>query len=127
MTTPKGERPADEKKVLRSNAVVEFFIDPDSDGRSYMELQVNASGAIADSLKDYPYSPQARAECGININGEAHPNLKWNCVGLEVATRVKEKHGWNVEMAIPWKAISTEELLYSSQGIASISPFRKKS
>ena len=78
---------------LWTQEAVEIFIDANSDGKDYVELQVNPAGAIFDS-----YLPAYRK----NQND-------WNS-GMKVGVKVdgtlnkredKDK-GWTVEVAIPW-------------------------
>ena len=70
----------------------EVFLDPDGDGRSYFEIEVNAIGTVMDLMMDRPYSE------GGNFY------MPWDCPGLQVATST-DAFGWYVEMAIPRKSL----------------------
>lgn len=79
----------------------EVFLDPDGDGRNYLEIEVNAMNTVFDLLLDKPYREggQARHE--------------WDALHLRSAVQVNgtindpadNDEGWTLEMAIPWSAI----------------------
>lgn len=80
----------------------EVFIDPDSDGQNYFEIETNARGVIFDLMLDKAY------RSGGNFM------VQWDCPGLKVAihhegTLNKAKDTdkyWSVEMAIPHQALT---------------------
>lgn len=80
----------------------EVFIDPDGDTHEYYELEVNAFGTAWDLFLTKPYRDSGTA---------LHD---WNITGLKVATNVDGTindpsdmdQGWQVEIAIPFKALS---------------------
>lgn len=84
--------------------VVEVFIDPDCDGRSYYEINVSPHNVVYDA---YVINPTG-THSGISVD------VGWNCKGLETATRIiryrteEEREGliWTVEMAIPFKSLA---------------------
>ena len=78
----------------------EVFIDPDSDGHNYFEIETNARGVIFDLMLDKPY------RSGGNFM------VQWDCPGMQMAVHCegtlnkpkdKDKY-WSVEMAIPHQA-----------------------
>ena len=79
----------------------EIFIDPDGDTHEYYELEMNALGTVWDLFLTKPYRDGGTA---------LHD---WNIPGLKVATKVlgtindpsDTDQGWQVEVAIPWKAL----------------------
>ena len=79
----------------------EVFIDPDSDGLRYFELEINALGTEWDLLLPKRYTD----------GGEADHD--WTMEGLRTAIHVDgtindssdDDRGWNVEMLIPWAAV----------------------
>lgn len=80
----------------------EVFIDPDSDGRNYFEIETNARAVIFDLMLDKPY------RSGGNFM------VQWDCPGLKTAIHCegtlnnpkdKDKY-WSVEMAIPHRALT---------------------
>ena len=78
----------------------EVFLDPDRDGRSYFEFEVNALGTLMDLLMDRPYRD----------GGQFF--LPWDCRGLQVAVHLDgtlndsaPDKGWTVEMAIPFSSL----------------------
>lgn len=79
-----------------------MFIDPDSDGHNYFEIETNARGVIFDLMLDKPY------RSGGNFM------VQWDCPGLKTAihcegtlnkSKDKDKY-WSVEMAIPHQALT---------------------
>lgn len=70
----------------------EVFIDPDGDGESYFEIEINAIGTIMDLMMNKPYRD------GGNFY------MPWDCPGLLAKTSTDDK-GWYVEMAIPRKSL----------------------
>jgi hypothetical protein len=81
---------------------VEFFLDPDGDGRHYIEAQINSIGNIRDLLVDgsvkNPTYPQFDVMAG------------WDFAHLQKEIRIYRENGrdlgWTLEMAIPWKELS---------------------
>lgn len=79
----------------------EVFVDPDGDGLSYYEIEINALGTILDLYLARPYDEGGKAE------------LDWNVEGLVSAVRLDgtlndpddRDRGWRVEMAVPWVAL----------------------
>ena len=90
-----------EDDPMWSEEVVETFIDPDGDGRNYLELEVNPLNAWVD-LKIYRAFPHLVK------------TMDWDIVGLKTAVQVhgtvndslNRDLGWTVEMAIPWTAMA---------------------
>jgi hypothetical protein len=89
-----------EDDALWEEEVVEAFIDPDGDGRDYLELEVNPLNAVVD-LKIYALEPEWKAD------------KDWDIAGLKTAVKVigtvndslAVDQGWTVEIAIPWSAM----------------------
>jgi hypothetical protein len=83
---------------LWTEDVFEVFLDPDGDGKTYVELQVNPNNATFDS-----WLPERRQN-----------NNDWTAEGMKTAVQVDgtvNKHddqdkGWTAEMAIPWSAVA---------------------
>jgi hypothetical protein len=81
--------------------VIEIFIDADSNGRGYIELQVNPNNAIFD--KWYPAG---------RVKDEPPEWLAWSS-GMQAKVRVRgtannngdTDGGWDAEFAIPWSAV----------------------
>lgn len=79
----------------------EVFIDPDGDNHNYFEVEVNALATIFDLFMNRPY------------NSGGRPLIGWDLAGLECKTLINGTlnnpadidEGWQVEMAIPWKAL----------------------
>lgn len=80
----------------------EVFIDPDSDGHNYFEIETNARGVIFDLMLDKPY------RSGGNFF------IQWDCPGLKTAIHCEgtmndssdKDEWWSVEMAIPHQALT---------------------
>ena len=84
----------------------EVFIDPDGDTENYYELEINAINNTFDLFLPKTYRKGGRAQ------------IKWDIAGLKSAVSVegtvndasdKDKR-WFVEIAIPFKALSTDDV-----------------
>lgn len=73
----------------------EIFIDPDGDGENYFEFEFNATNTVFDLFLTRPYSSPKG-------NFVMH---QWNAEGLRSAVALT-KTGWNLEAAIPNKALA---------------------
>ena len=90
-----------EDDYLWEEEVVEIFIDPDSDGKNYLELEVNPRNVVVDLLI-YSVVP------------EWHSSVEWDITGLKTAVQaegtvndsLKLDRGWIAEIAIPWTAMA---------------------
>lgn len=90
-----------EDDPMWSEEVVEVFIDPDGDGKRYLELEVNPLNAVVDLLI-YSVSP------------EWHSSKDWDIAGLKTAVQTHGTvndslaldWGWTAEIAIPWAAMA---------------------
>jgi hypothetical protein len=89
----------EEDDPMWSEEVVEAFIDPDGDGRDYLEVEINPLNAVVD-LHIGRLTPEWVAD------------KDWDIAGLRTAVRTHgtvndstdTDEGWTVEMAIPWAA-----------------------
>lgn len=70
----------------------EVFIDPDCDGQSYFEIEINAIGTVMDLMMNKPY----------RNGGDFY--MPWDCPGLVVRTS-RDSKAWYAEMAIPRKGL----------------------
>lgn len=84
--------------------VVEVYLDPDSDGKNYVELQVSPSNIIFDALftsRRVPPWKEARA---------------WNMTGLTSAVNIgtlagrSPAKGWTVEIRIPYADLAAAKV-----------------
>ena len=90
-----------EDDKLWEEEVVEVFIDPDGDGRNYLELEVNPQNTVVD-LNILQMKPTWEAD------------MDWDIAGLQTAVFVHgtvndslgQDLGWTVEIAIPWAAMA---------------------
>ena len=90
-----------EDDPMWSEEVVEVFIDPDGDGKRYLELEVNPLNAVVDLLI-YSVSP------------EWHSSKDWDIAKLKTAVQaygtvndsLALDQGWTAEIAIPWAAMA---------------------
>lgn len=84
----------------------EIFIDPTGDAHNYYELEFNAANVIFDLCLEMPYRAPRRN----------FVQFQWDCPGLQSAVRVNgtlnnnrdTDKGWDIEVAIPRKAIAQE-------------------
>jgi len=95
-------------QMLFEEEAVEFYIDPDGDGRDYFEFQFNSLGAIADICMRLPWDQAGGGG-----------DLAWNASGVRVAVLV---HGTNnnaasvdtgltVEAAFAWSDFAPKSSL----------------
>lgn len=78
---------------------VEFYLDPDSDGRNYIEAQFNSVGNIRDLLVDGNLRNPSVAQFD--------EMARWNFRHLKKQVRIYRDGagrdiGWTLEIAIPW-------------------------
>lgn len=84
--------------------VVEVFIDPNCNMKSYYEINVSPLNVVYDALIFNPKGTRS----GMKVD------VEWNCEGIETAVKIhldqaeKERKNqfWTVEMAIPFKSLS---------------------
>lgn len=88
--------------VIYHDPDFEVFIDPDGDGRDYIELELNALNTVWELFLTAPYR---------TANQALHD---WNIPGLKSAVQLRgtlnnpadTDSGWSVEIAIPWAGIT---------------------
>ncbi len=93
----------EEDDRLWEEEVVEVFIDPDGDGRDYLELEVSPTNTVVDLLI-YSVEPEFRS------------SVEWDIEGLKTAVQLygtvndnsDVDQGWSVEIAIPWSAMASD-------------------
>ncbi|MGQ9732235.1 MAG: carbohydrate-binding family 9-like protein [Candidatus Zipacnadales bacterium] len=87
-----------DQNLWEENEVVEFFVDANGDGRSYLEFEINPSGTVLDLL-----IPEA------DMPGPLFGRTCWDakgmrCAVMEIPTTTDLRGadlGWEVEIAIP--------------------------
>ena len=102
------EEPNIDAKLTQRDTIIyydndfEVFIDPDSDGHNYFEIEVNAKNVLFDLMLDKPY----------RVGGDFI--LQWDCPGIQSAIHIDGTLNnpkdtdkfWSVEMAIPRQALT---------------------
>ena len=87
--------------IFRDNDF-EVFIDPDCDGRRYVELEINALNTIFDVFVDKPFSEGGLPDVGFSFDGIRH--------AVQIDGTLNCPHdadrGWTVEIAFPWESIA---------------------
>lgn len=91
-----------EDELLCREEVVEAFIDPDGDGRNYVEIEVNPANAHIDLLITHPRKVKGWEKLA-----------RWDMKGLRTATHVTGTlnqrgdidQGWTCEIAVPFEAL----------------------
>lgn len=91
-------------EVIYQEPDFEVFIDPDNDGQTYFEMEFNAIGTLFDLFLSTPYCTSS----GTFIS------VAWDAPGIQIATHINgtinddsdTDQGWNVELAIPKKALA---------------------
>lgn len=92
-----------EDDKLWEEEVVEVFIDPDGDGRNYLELEVSPTNTVVDLLIH-------------SVEPEFSSSVEWDIAGLLTAVQTygtvnddsDVDQGWSVEIAIPWSAMAAD-------------------
>ncbi len=88
--------------VIFQDPDFEVFIDPNGDSQEYYEFEMNAFNTGWDLFLPKPYITGGKAD------------NSWEIPGLKTAVHVRgtlndpsdEDQGWDVELAIPWKALA---------------------
>jgi hypothetical protein len=89
-----------DEQLYREQAF-EMFIDPDGDGKNYLELQINPLNTVCDLAMDKPYRDKGKANVAFNVTGQRSAvRVKGT---LNDSSDVDES--WTVELAIPWAAL----------------------
>jgi hypothetical protein len=79
----------------------ELFLDPNDDGRDYLELEISALGTIFDLIMDKPYRDGGQADAAFNVE-----SLK-SAVHIDGTLNdpADRDRGWTVEIAIAWESL----------------------
>lgn len=83
---------------LWEEEVVELFLDPDGDGKNYVEWEFNALNTVLDLLMSAAYSAGGSADFGWDSEGM----LSAVHVDGTIENRDDRDAGFTVEIAIPW-------------------------
>ncbi len=116
-----GKQNTGEPEIMFQDTFIKFFLDPDADGKNYLEIHINPINNVSDLLLDLPYLYSYRPSSGGIASRKAlhlpmiksHPDWYWNCKGLKSAVQVHgtlnysedKDDGWTVELAIPWDSL----------------------
>lgn len=92
---------------------VNVYIDPDNDGRNYLEMHVNPRNAVCDKWQETPWSKAVCKRMGIAYPEKTEIHPLWNCPGLKTATHIDGTlndpydvdRGWTAEIAIPFESL----------------------
>jgi hypothetical protein len=80
--------------AIFTEEVVEVFLDPVGDARSYFEIEVNPLNTVLDLMLRRNRSGYLK-------------DFRWQCEGLKTAVVVTEP-GWRAELSIPLGSVSSE-------------------
>lgn len=96
-----GTLTARDSNIFRDNDF-EVFLDPDADGKRYVEVEINALNAVFDVLTDKPFSDGGLPDIGYDLQGLRH--------AVHVDGTLNWPHdvdrGWSVEIAFPWASLA---------------------
>lgn len=89
--------------IIYQDPDFEIFIDPDADGKNYIELEINANNCVWDLFLTAPYGTPSQTVLH-----------DWNIPGLKHAVAINGTlnqsadvdTAWTVELAIPWESIT---------------------
>jgi len=95
--------------IMFNDSYAEVFLDPDGDGKKYMELHINAAGRV----NDWWINEVKRRSDGLLDNSPDNFHMEWDCEGLKCEAFVHgtmndnedTDKGWSFELAIPYKAL----------------------
>jgi len=86
---------------LYNENCVEIFIDPDNDGKNYLELEINALETTFDLVMDQPYSKGGKPDISYKVKGLQHR--------IKVEGSVNNPNDidqyWTIEISIPLATI----------------------
>ena len=91
---------------------LKVFLDPDGDGKKYLEFHINALGNINDVWIGQGSKRTDRQD--LNLSPENY-HLEWDCANLKSAVNIRGTlnnpedvdKGWGVELAFPWTSLSS--------------------
>jgi len=94
--------------------VVEVFIDPNCDLKTYYEINVSPRNVVYDALIFNPEGTRS----GMRVD------VEWNCEGIETAVKIHDaqegdvcgKQVWTVEIAIPFASLDEASSIPPSDG-----------
>jgi len=87
--------------LLYNENCFEIFIDPDNDGKNYLELEINARETTLDLLMDKPYKKGGKSDIAYDIKGLEHMT---NISGTINNPNDTDKF-WTIEIAIPMSSV----------------------
>ncbi len=95
-----------EAKIMQTDPFVKIFIDPDADGKNYLEFHINALNNVYDSHVEYGFKERW------GDTGLLPLHMEWTCKGFKSAVQIQGTlnypddcdKGWSVEVAIPWES-----------------------
>jgi len=91
--------------IMTCDKFIKAIVDPDGDGKNYVEIHVNPINNRFDCYHGQGF----RAKWG---DREMYPHVTWQMEGLLTATQVQgtlnaphdKDKGWTLEVALPWKS-----------------------
>jgi hypothetical protein len=97
------------KRIMSIDPFFKIYLDPDGDGKNYLELHVNALGANNDAWVE----AGSTNKYGQNLQ-TYNIHYQWDCAGIKCATKVDgtinhpqdTDKGWAAEVAIPWSSLA---------------------
>lgn len=99
------------KFLMTRDCFAKVFLDPDGDGRDYVEMHINPLNNVDDVWIGVGSTSPRRQSVDFS---PSNYHLEWDCPGLRSAVRVKgtlnqrsdRDEGWVLEMEIPWDALA---------------------
>lgn len=100
------------KFLLFRDSFLKVFLDPDGDGKNYLEFLINALGNINDVWFGCGSRRTDRQQDDFSPKNY---HLEWDCADLKSAVDIRGTlnnpedidKGWSVEMAFPWASLSS--------------------
>ena len=96
-----------EPKIMSTDPFIKIFIDPDADGKNYLEFHINTINNVYDTYVEYGFKERW------GDTGPLPLHIEWQCQGFKSAVQVygtlnypeDTDQGWSIEAAIPWESV----------------------
>lgn len=100
------------KYIMLSDSFLKVYLDPDGDGKNYMEFHINPLNNMNDMRIEHGSTRRDRQELDL---GPENYHIEWDCAGLKSAVHIQgtlnnpkdTDKGWSTEIAIPWASLSS--------------------
>jgi len=96
--------------IMEHDPLFMVFIDPDGDGRNYIEIHINAFNRVYDVWLGQGSTSRERQILSVE---EDNYHMEWDCPGIRHGVYIygtlnnssDTDVGWSAEIAVPWEAL----------------------